>query len=88
MEKEPKPIDPFGLSRLKSGEQFIGNFPTETISDYRKRGEIHVNEEVERMRESGKWESVRTHEAYDKDGEKILGMRAIFAKPKAPQSGA
>jgi len=82
MEIEPKLIDPLGKSRAREGETFVGNFPTETISEYQRPRERYVNEEVERMRNSGRYESVRTAEAYE-NGEKILGMRAIFATPKS-----
>jgi len=84
MEKGPKQVDSYGASRAGAGESYVDNFPTETIPQYRKSGEIYVNEEVERMRNSGEWEKVRTDVALDEKGNIILGERAIFATPKKP----
>lgn len=84
MEKEPKRMmDPFGISRTKEGEEYKGNFPTEVTSDLGVKGVRYANEEVGRMEQSGKYESVRTNRAYDSEGNLIIGMRAIFVIPKS-----
>lgn len=82
MERAPKNIVEIGQSRARVNETFIGNFPIEVSHPYRRRGEIYVNEEVERMRKSGLWESVRTDVTLDENEETIMGQRTIYATPK------
>ena len=83
MEKESRPVDPYGQSRTREGEILVGNFPIEVVQELRKKGEKYVNEEVQRMKNSGEWEGVRTDQAYNESGEIIIGQRAIFATPKS-----
>ena len=83
MEKESRLVDPYGQSRAREGEIFVGNFPTEVVQELRKKGEKYVNEEVKRMENSGWWEGIRIHQAYNESGEIIIGQRAIFATPKS-----
>lgn len=83
MEKESRPVDPYGQSRAREGEIFVGNFPTEVVQGLRKKGEKYVNEEAQRMENSGWWKGIRTDQAHNENGEIIIGQRAIFATPKS-----
>lgn len=74
--------DRSGLSRLGPREKFEGNHPIEKAMPYGEIDQSGVNFIAQMMRQSGKYEYVRTDQALDKNGKVIFGERAIIVLPR------